>query len=59
MMDRYTLLQKIGIYAAMAVFLTFILLPFFEMFMTSLRPLNHLFRSPLPVLVRGFFIPSL
>lgn len=45
-MDRYTLLQKIGLYAAIAVFLTFMLLPFFEMFMTSLRPMNHLFRSP-------------
>ena len=45
-MDRYTLLQKVGIYAAIAVFLTFVLLPFFEMFMASLRPLEHLFRSP-------------
>ncbi len=46
MMDRYTKLQMVGIYAAMAVFLIFILLPFFEMFMASLRPLEHLFRSP-------------
>jgi multiple sugar transport system permease protein len=46
LMDRYTLAQKIGLYAAIAVFLTFILLPFFEMFMTSLRPMEHLFRSP-------------
>jgi multiple sugar transport system permease protein len=46
MMDRYTLLQKIGIYAGIGVFLIFILLPFFEMFMTSLKPLNHIFRSP-------------
>ncbi len=46
MMDRYTKLQIVGIYAALAVFLTFILLPFFEMFMASLRPLEHLFRSP-------------
>ncbi|MCP4208050.1 MAG: carbohydrate ABC transporter permease [Shimia sp.] len=46
MMDRYTKLQLVGIYAALAVFLTFILLPFFEMFMASLRPLEHLFRSP-------------
>jgi multiple sugar transport system permease protein len=46
MMDRYTLLQKIGIYFGIAVFLTFILLPFFEMFMTSLKPLNHIFRAP-------------
>ena len=30
MMDRYTRLQTVGIYAAMAVFLTFILLPFFH-----------------------------
>lgn len=46
MMDRYTLLQKVGIYFGMALFLIFILLPFFEMFMASLRPLDHLFRSP-------------
>lgn len=46
MMDRYTLLQKIGIYFGIGVFLIFILLPFFEMFMTSLKPLNHIFRSP-------------
>jgi multiple sugar transport system permease protein len=46
MMDRYTLWQKIGIYAGIGVFLLFILLPFFEMFMTSLKPLNHIFRSP-------------
>ncbi|MGA1759753.1 MAG: carbohydrate ABC transporter permease [Paracoccaceae bacterium] len=46
MMDRYTRLQLVGIYAALAVFLTFILLPFFEMFMASLRPLEHLFRAP-------------
>ncbi len=46
LMDRYTLLQKIGLYAAIAVFLAFMLLPFFEMFMTSLRPMSHLFRSP-------------
>ena len=46
MMDRYTKLQMVGIYAAVTVFLIFILLPFFEMFMASLRPLEHLFRSP-------------
>lgn len=46
MMDRYTKLQMVGIYAAITVFLIFILLPFFEMFMASLRPLSHLFRSP-------------
>ena len=46
MMDKYTKLQMVGIYAAILVFLIFILLPFFEMFMASLRPLEHLFRSP-------------
>jgi multiple sugar transport system permease protein len=46
LMDRYTTLQKIGIYLGIGLFLTFILLPFFEMFMTSLKPLNHIFRSP-------------
>ncbi|MGE4610384.1 MAG: carbohydrate ABC transporter permease [Paracoccaceae bacterium] len=46
MMDRYTLIEKILMYAAIAVFLTFILLPFFEMFMTSLRPMDHLRHAP-------------
>ena len=46
MMDRYSRWQLVGIYAAVAVFLTFVLLPCFEMFMASLRPLEHLFRSP-------------
>jgi len=46
MMDRYSLLEKIGLYIVIAVFLTFILLPFFEMFMTSLRPLDHLRHAP-------------
>lgn len=46
MMDRYTKLQMVGIYICLAVFLVFMLLPFFEMFMASLRPMEHLFRSP-------------
>jgi len=46
MMDRYTLWQKIGLYCAIFVFLLFILLPFAEMFFASLRPLDHIFRSP-------------
>lgn len=46
MMDRYTKLQLVGLYVSLAFFLGFILMPFFEMFMTSLRPLDHLFRSP-------------
>ena len=45
-MEKNTRLQKVAIYLAMTVFMTFILLPFLEMFMASLRPLQHLFRSP-------------
>jgi len=46
LMDRYTLLQKIGIYIGIALFVTFILLPFVEMFRTSLSPMSHLFQQP-------------
>jgi len=46
MIDRYTLLQKIGIYLGIAVFLLFVLSPFIEGFRVSLRPLDHLFSSP-------------
>ncbi len=42
LMDRLTLLQKIGIYCALFVFMLFILMPFIEMFRVSLRPLDHL-----------------
>ena len=45
-MDKYSKVQLVLIYSGIAIFLTFILLPFFEMFMTSLRPLDHLFRAP-------------
>ena len=46
LMDRYSLLQKIGIYAGIALFMTFILLPFVEMFRTSLAPMSQLFHQP-------------
>jgi len=45
-MDRYSIFEKILIYFGILIFLTFILLPFVEMFYASLRPLKHLFRSP-------------
>ena len=45
-MNRYNFLEKILIYFGILIFLTFILLPFVEMFYASLRPLKHLFRSP-------------
>ncbi len=45
-MDHYTLLQKIGIYLGIGLFLMFVLLPFLEMFRTSLSPMSHLFHAP-------------
>jgi len=46
MIDRYSWLQKVGIYLGIAVFLLFVLAPFIEGFRVSLRPLDHLFSSP-------------
>ena len=45
-MNKYNIFEKIFLYISIAIFLTFILLPFVEMFYASLRPLKHLFRSP-------------
>ena len=45
-MNKYNTLEKILIYSGILIFMTFILLPFVEMFYASLRPLDHLFRSP-------------
>jgi len=45
-LDKYKLYEKIILYFSITVFLIFILLPFVEMFYASLRPLDHLFRSP-------------
>ena len=46
MMDRYPLWQLILIYVSIFLFLSFMLMPFLEMFLTSLRPLEHLRRTP-------------
>jgi len=45
-MDKYSRLHKIGIYVSIALFLLFMLLPFVEMFVASLRPITHLFSRP-------------
>ncbi|MDC2979766.1 carbohydrate ABC transporter permease, partial [Pelagibacteraceae bacterium] len=45
-MNKYNPFEKILIYFGIFAFMTFILLPFVEMFYASLRPLDHLFRSP-------------
>jgi len=44
--NNYTFLEKVFLYIGILIFMTFILLPFAEMFYASLRPLDHLFRSP-------------
>ncbi len=46
MIDRYTLVEIIAIYAGIALFLFFVLAPFIEGFMVSLKPLGLLFSSP-------------
>ncbi len=45
-MRKQRLWQRALVYAGMGLFLLFLLLPFVEMFFASLRPLEHLFRSP-------------
>jgi multiple sugar transport system permease protein len=42
MIDRLSLLQKIGVYLATFIFLLFVLMPFIEMIRVSLRPMSHL-----------------
>ncbi len=46
MIDKYKWYEKVGLYAALLVFLTFILAPFVEAFMVSLRPIDALFNVP-------------
>lgn len=46
MIDRYRWYEIIGIYAGMALFLFFVLAPFIEGFLVSLKPLSQLFSTP-------------
>ncbi len=46
MIDRYRWYEVVGIYAGVAVFLAFVLAPFVEGFLVSLKPLSLLFSSP-------------
>jgi multiple sugar transport system permease protein len=46
MINRYRWYELVGIYAGIAVFLTFLLAPFVEGFLVSLKPLSQLFSSP-------------
>ena len=46
LIDRYRWWEVVLIYLGIAVFLFFVLAPFIEGFMVSLKPLSHLFSSP-------------
>lgn len=46
MIHRYTRAERVGLYAAIAVFLAFILAPFGEALLVSLRPLDQVFQVP-------------
>lgn len=46
MINRYRWYEVVGIYCGVAVFLTFVLAPFVEGFLVSLKPLSLLFSSP-------------
>ena len=46
MIDRYTWYEMVAIYAGIFVFLFFVLAPFIEGFLVSLKPLSLLFSSP-------------
>ncbi|MBB5721174.1 multiple sugar transport system permease protein [Loktanella ponticola] len=46
MIDRYSVVELIGIYLGIAAFLFFMLAPFVEGFLVSLKPLAQLFSTP-------------
>ncbi|RYE58512.1 MAG: carbohydrate ABC transporter permease, partial [Hyphomicrobiales bacterium] len=46
MIDRYSLIETVAIYVGIAVFLFFVLAPFIEGFLVSLKPLAQLFSTP-------------
>lgn len=46
MIERYRWHEKLGLYCGVAVFLAFVLAPFIEGFLVSLKPLQLLFSSP-------------
>ena len=46
MIDRYSWWEILLIYLGVLVFLTFVLAPFVEGFLVSLKPLSQLFSSP-------------
>lgn len=53
MIDRYKWYEIAGLYAGMAVFLFFVLAPFIEGFLVSLKPLSQLFSTPYSFIPRN------
>ena len=53
MINRYKWWEYIAIYAGIALFLSFILAPFVEAFVVSLRPLDSIFSIPYRFLSEG------
>jgi multiple sugar transport system permease protein len=54
MIDRYKWYEVVAMYAGMAVFLFFVLAPFIEGFLVSLKPLSQLFSTPYSFLPRNW-----
>ena len=46
MLNRYTIWEKVLMYLGVLLFLTFIMAPFLEMFLVSMKPLDRLFQTP-------------
>ncbi len=58
MINRYRWYEYVLIYFGIAVFLTFILAPFLEAFLVSLRPLDRIFSSPYRVFTEDMSFQS-
>jgi ABC-type sugar transport system, permease component len=53
MIDRYKWYEIVGLYAGIALFLFFVLAPFIEGFLVSLKPLSQLFSTPYSFIPRN------
>ena len=58
MIERYSTLETIGLYAGIFVFLFYVLSPFIEGFLVSLKPLSLLFSSPYSFYPKGGSLDS-
>ena len=58
MINRYRWWEYVLIYAGIAVFLTFVLAPFLEAFLVSMRPIDALFSIPYRFITEGMSFKS-